>query len=369
MAATVDGTRTFSVRANENGAAKEHFRDARGLQLSTIGLGTYLGRPDEETDKQYCAAIVEAVRRGCNVIDTAINYRHQRSERAIGKALSELEKEGVDRSELCIASKAGFIPFEGDAPSDPRRYVEEQFLSKGVMAADDVVSGCHVMAPGYLRDQLEASRRNLGVSTIDIYYLHNPETQLGGVDREEVYRRIEMAFEFLESAAADGHIGHYGTATWTALRAAPGAKESLSLERLVELAEQVGGKDHRFRFVQLPFNLAMTEAFTEPGQSVSGQTRAAIQAAGELGVHVMSSASIGQGRLTQGLPEWLGKLFRGLATDAQRALQFTRSTPGLTTALVGMKSPAHVRENMDVASVPPAPLEAFMKLFEIDERN
>ena len=84
-------------------------------------------------------------------------------------------------------------------------------------------------------------------------------------------------------------------------------------------------------------------------------------------VHVMSSASLAQGRLTTGLPEWLGTLFKGFSTDAQRSLQIVRSTPGLTTALVGMKSVQHVRENLAVARVAPAPVEDFLKLFEVDE--
>jgi aryl-alcohol dehydrogenase-like predicted oxidoreductase len=113
----------------------------------------------------------------------------------------------------------------------------------------------------------------------------------------------------------------------------------------------------------------MTEALTEQNQTVDGKTVSAIQAAEELGVAVMSSASICQGRLTKGLPDWLGKLFKGFASDAQRSLQFARSTPGLTTALVGMKRPAHVEDNLAVAKAPPAPAEDFLKLFEVDDRS
>jgi aryl-alcohol dehydrogenase-like predicted oxidoreductase len=91
-------------------------------------------------------------------------------------------------------------------------------------------------------------------------------------------------------------------------------------------------------------------------------------AADELGLKVMSSASIGQGRLTSGLPDWLGKLLRGCETDAQRAIQFARSTPGMTTALVGMKQPEHIEENLLVAKSPPTPIEDFLKLFEVDNR-
>ena len=71
-----------------------HFRDAQRLAVSSLGIGTYLGNPDENTDRGYTAAIVEAAQNGINVIDAAINYRFQRSERSIGAALTELNAAG-----------------------------------------------------------------------------------------------------------------------------------------------------------------------------------------------------------------------------------------------------------------------------------
>jgi len=47
-----------------------------------------------------------------------------------------------------------------------------------------------------------AGRRNLGVETIDVYYLHNPETQFGRGAGEMFNSRVREAFEFLESAVA-----------------------------------------------------------------------------------------------------------------------------------------------------------------------
>ncbi len=61
--------------------------------LSPIGIGTYLGNADEATDLSYTRAIVRAVQLGVNVIDTAANYRFQRSERSIGEALKILANE------------------------------------------------------------------------------------------------------------------------------------------------------------------------------------------------------------------------------------------------------------------------------------
>jgi aryl-alcohol dehydrogenase-like predicted oxidoreductase len=287
----------------------------------------------------------------------------------IGQTLHDLAEKGIGREQMVLATKGGFIPFDDEPPADLNAYLDSTFYSRGVMAPEDVVGGCQVLTPRYLEDQLERSRSNLGVDTIDIYYVHNPEMQLNEVSNDELSRRLRLAFELLEKAASEGKIAFYGTATWSGYRQAQNAQGYLSLESVVSLAKEVGGEEHRCRFIQLPYSLAMTEALSEQNQPVAGNLLSAIQAAEELGVTVMSSASIGQGRLTKGLPDWLGKLLKGLTSDAQRSLQFVRSTPGLTTALVGMKQLAHVEENMAVASVPPAPAEDFLKLFEVDERS
>jgi aryl-alcohol dehydrogenase-like predicted oxidoreductase len=74
-----------------------------------------------------------------------------------------------------------------------------------------------------------------------------------------------------------------------------------------------------------------------------------------------------QGQLSRNLPPIVVETFTGLDTDAQRALQFVRSTPGVTTALVGMKQQKHVEENLQTARVPPAPWEQYSKLFQTNE--
>src|SRR5439155_23840451 len=55
--------------------------------VSSLGNGTYLGRDDDWTDAAYTVAVRRALQLGINVVDTAINYRNQRSERAVGRAL------------------------------------------------------------------------------------------------------------------------------------------------------------------------------------------------------------------------------------------------------------------------------------------
>jgi aryl-alcohol dehydrogenase-like predicted oxidoreductase len=336
--------------------------------MSSIGLGTYRGPHDEETDELYRQAVVRAVKSGCNVIDTAINYRHQRSERNIGEALKNLDEKGFGRDQIIVATKGGFVPFDAYPPSNPRDHLEKTYYDAGILAPSEVVGDCHAMTPRFLENQLDRSLANLAVETVDIYYIHNPETQLAEVDRHEFMKRLRAAFGFLESAADAGKIHFYGVATWSAFRQPPRATDYLSLEETVETARDIGGDDHRFRFIQLPYSLASTEALSNQNQTVQDNAVSCMVAADALGLHVMSSVSIGQGRLTSGLPDWLGKLLRGCETDVQRAIQFARSTPGITTALVGMKQPEHIEENLTVAKSPPTPIEDFLKLFEVDNR-
>jgi aryl-alcohol dehydrogenase-like predicted oxidoreductase len=362
--ATPEGTAAYRRRVAA-ATVPEHFRSLEQCWLSSVGIGTYLGDEGPETDRLYREALARAVELGVNVIDTAINYRHQRSERAIGEALASLVGEGrLTREEVVIATKGGFIPFDGAMPADPRAYLADTYLNTGILRPEDVVAGCHCMAPRYLADQLDRSRRNLGLDTLDIYYLHNPETQLGEVDRPEFLRRIREAFAWLEQAAAETKIRCYGTATWTGYRQPIGAADYLSLAELVAVAREIAGDRHHFRVIQLPHNLAMTEAFTRANQTVEGETVSTLEACRRLGIYAMASASVYQGQLTRRLPAMIGEYLPGLASDAQRALQFTRSTPGLGTALVGMKRVAHVEENLGVAKAPPVPWSEFQRMFK-----
>ena len=362
--ATTEGTARYAGRFAPTLSA-DHYRRLEPLgHLSSLGLGTYLGREDAVTDDLYRRALGHALERGLNVIDTAVNYRHQRSERVIGAVLADLVKRGeLRRDEVVVATKGGYIPLDADTALDPRAYFTETYLRPGIVQPDDVVGGAHCMTPRYLADQIERSRQNLGVATIDIYYVHNPESQLDEIERPLLLERLRDAFTMLEQQVGEGKIGCYGTATWNGYRQAPTEPDYLSLEEVVGAARAVAGDRHHFKVVQLPYNLGMTEAFTRANQRVGKDTVPALEAARRLGVYVMASASVHQGQLTHNLPPMLAEFLPGLETDAQRALQFVRSTPGVGTALVGMKTIAHVEENAGVAATAPMPWNEFGRLF------
>ena len=361
--ATPEGTAAYAQRFQN--LAGDHFRPHQQLWLSSIGLGTYLGENDEDTDHAYTRAVERALELGSNVLDSAINYRFQRSERAIGAALRNLTSRGaLRREEVLVCTKAGFLTPDGEPPPNPRKYFEEEYISRGVLPVEEIAAGMHCMAPVYLTDQLERCRRNLDLETIDVFYMHNPETQRPEVGAQEFDRRLRAAFELLEKKVVEGKIRYYGTATWNGYRGAPQSRDHLSLETIAGLAREVAGEKHHFRFVQLPFNLQMPEAFTQPTQTFAGRSVSLLEAASELEITVVASASLMQAGLAGGLPPEIGQAFTGLETDAQRAIQFTRSTPGIAVALVGMSQVAHVEENLRLAAQPPASQEQYMQLFE-----
>lgn len=361
--ATEAGTERY--RKKFESQMEGHFRKAQDWWVSSIGLGTYLGEMDEDTDRRYAMAIQKAIQSGCNVVDTAINYRFQRSERNVGEALKGLIAGGqLRRDELVISSKGGFLSFDGSYPVNPSRYFQQEYVEKGICTAEEIVANCHCMTPRYLENQLDRSLKNLGVQCIDIYFVHNPETQLGEVSRQDFLRRTLQAFKMLEQKVTEGKIQVYGAATWDGFRVQPGARNYLSLEEMIGLARNAGGDHHHFRAIQLPYNLAMPEAFVRKNQKLGSASVSLLEAARGQDMLVLSSASILQGQLASNIPPSIKDVLRGFQTDAQASIQFVRSTPGVSTALVGMSREDHVTENLKTALQPPLAWEKMKQLFE-----
>ena len=363
--ATLAGTKQFAENWRGR-AADEHFREVNGLVVSSLGIGTYLGQPDDRTDAAYAEAIAAAVENGINLIDAAINYRFQRSERSIGAALQQLAAKGISRDQFVLCTKGGYLTPDGAMPSDPNQYFFREYIQPGIFSAKDIAGGSHCMTPRFLENQISRSLNNLGVSCIDVYYLHNPESQLGEVSKPDFAERVREAFTYLERAASEGKIQFYGMATWNGFRQDARARDAMQLPELEAIAREVAGDRHRFRFVQLPFNLGMTEALTLGNQTLNGKQMTLMEAASELGITLIASASLLQGQVARNLPPFVAQAF-GLGNDAERALQFARSAPGITTALVGMSKKDHVLANAKLVSIAPATIDQFSQLFSRGE--
>jgi len=377
-------------------AYRDRFGDAFGRTYfrrfgpgvaSSVGIGTYLGEPTAAVDDAYREAIGLALRSGVNHVDTAVNYRCGRAERVVGEAVRESP---IDRESIVVATKGGFLPFDGERPDDPAAYVRDRFLATGIVDADDLANGAHAVAPEYLEWSLDRSLDRLGLDTVDLFYIHNPETQLAARSREAVYDRLEAAFEALERRRAAGDVGAYGVATWDAFRVPESDERYLSLAEVLARAEAAGeavgpDDDHGFEAVQLPFNVAMADAFTRRNQRPPGvdgddgdadgddsgdadgdaKPVSTLEFAHEAGLSVVTSASIGQGELANegAIPADVDATLAG-ETPAQRALNFARSAPGVTASLVGASDPAHVRENVAAGTFDPLGASAFDAVFE-----
>ncbi|MDS0297955.1 aldo/keto reductase [Halogeometricum sp. S1BR25-6] len=363
--ATTSGTWGYRDRFGD-AFARTYFRRFGPGVVSSIGVGTYLGDPTDDADARYREAMVEALESGVNLLDTAINYRCQRSERAVGDAL---ESADVSREEVVVATKGGFVPFDGSRPDDPGAYVRDEFVRSGLVDTDDLARGSHCIAPGFLDAMFDRSLENLRVDAIDCYYVHNPETQLTERSREEVYDQLEAAFETLEERRLAGELGVYGVATWEAFRVPRGHDSYLSLPEVLaraeRAAESAGADDCGFAAVQLPFNVRMADAFTVEAHRHPDEEGdvSALRYVHESGLDAFASASLSQGALAESIPAAVDGQLSG-ETPAQRALNFARSAPGVTSALVGTGSPEHVAENVAAGTFEPLGARAFDAVFE-----
>ncbi len=357
--ATSDGTANFAANSV---ADPKNFRQFEGLTLSNVGVGTYLGEPNSETDTLVKNAVKQSILAGINVIDTAINYRAQKAERSVGAALAELINEGkIDRNQVFISTKNGYVTNDADIKEDFWQYVNREYVKSGIISAGDISSGYHCMTVPYLEDQLNRSLKNLGLECIDLIYLHNAvEGQIKDVSREDFMKKLESVFSFYEQKRKEGKIRFYGMATWECYRVTPDDPQYLSLNETITLAKKVGGENHGFRFIQLPFNMYLDQAFMIKNQDSDGQQTSILDATTKHNIGVFTSVPLMQGKLLAPgvMPE-----FDELKPSI-RALQFIRSTPGVLAPLVGHKSELHVTENLEVMKIPPMKQEQFSALIQ-----
>ena len=355
--ATLNGTKRF---AQNSGINQANFNKFQSLFLSNVGIGTYLGDADLRTDQLVTSAVKQSILSGINVVDTAINYRAQKAERSVGKALLELiEEKKTSRDEIFISSKNGYVTNDADVKLGFWEYVKEEYSQKGVIKEGDVTSGYHCMTPTYLSDQLDRSLKNLEIECLDLMYLHNAvEGQIKDISKEQFLENLKSIFELYEQKRDEGKIKFYGMATWECFRVPSNNPQYLSLEDTVTMARKIGGENHGFRFIQLPYNMHYDQALLAKNQVLENQNVSVLESAAKLGIGVFTSVPFMQGRL---LAPGVMPDFNNLKPSI-RALQFIRSSPGVLAPLVGQKSPEHVSENLEIMKIPPMNEDEFLTL-------
>jgi len=364
--ATAEGKRKFMENAFKNGMAKSHFRSFNNLNFSSLGIGTYLGQLTAEDDIDLENAIYHSLKSGAvNVIDTAINYRSMKSEKNIGHAIKRLiEDKIISRDQVFISTKNGYITNDGDYPTiDVLEYMHKMYISQGIIDSKDISSGYNVLNPNYIRKCIDKSLTNMQLDTIDLVYIHNAyESWFQDISRSEFNEKIRKVFQIYEEYRSKNKIRYYGMATWTCFRLPRNEEGYLSLENMVRIAEDVAGKDHGFRFIQLPYNLAYREAYSLRNQTVNSDNDLTIlEACNKLNIGVFTSVPLLQAKLFDvKIPDYLG-----IDNQLLKIVQITRSTPNVIAPLLGQKKLNHVKENIELAKVAPLNNSEFNEAIKI----
>ncbi|MBM4133649.1 MAG: DUF255 domain-containing protein [Nitrospira sp.] len=292
--ATAGGTGAYAVRMVNRPGAPEGLAHgymnfgSTGLSVSKLGFGGYRTHTEEPEHRE---ALLKALREGINVIDTSSNYADGDSERLIGLVLTDLIKQGeAAREEIVVVSKIGYVQGQNLKLAEAREkagkpYPEMVKYGEGIW---------HCLHPEFLADQIELSLDRLGLQTLDVLLLHNVEYFLSDAAhrmdkdldrlRNELYRRLQTAFAYLERQVQAGRIQYYGVSSNTCT-AEPNDPEATSLSFMLEAAraaaQGLGLLRHHLRVVQCPMNLFESGALLTPNcgagnrQTVLDQARAA----------------------------------------------------------------------------------------------
>ncbi len=340
--ATIEGTSKYFKKFSHNPSMIRH---TPWFSAPAIALGTHMGEmrgeAGEEDSLLYRKAVEFLLKNGVNFIDTALNYRGMKSERDVGIALNSLlnEEKTIDRSEFIVSTKAGLLPGDIDAGLPPPKYREEVLLKEGIIEEKDLhPSGnfFHILTPRYYEFAIEKSKKHLGLETIDIYYIHNPECSMDFCGKEKFYRKLFHLFEFLEKQVDKDNIRFYGMATWRAFQVDRKETSYISLKNVLDVAKEVAGNNHHFKFVQIPCNKSYPDGAVKKTQDIEGRALSAIEAACELGLFTTISIPLDMGKIPgEGLP-------------ASEILRQATETKGVFSVMVGMKKQSHMEENIKI---------------------
>ncbi|KAB2960104.1 MAG: DUF255 domain-containing protein [Candidatus Methylomirabilis oxygeniifera] len=367
--ATEAGTAAYAQRFTPSGYGP---LGATGLSASKLGFGGY--RIDDETP-EHTEALEQALRHGCNLIDTSTNYTDGGSERCVGAVLGKLARTGtLRREEVIVVSKIGYVQGQ-NLELAQKREAEDRPFPEMVK----YMEGCwHCIHPEFLRDQLERSLTRLQIETLDVCLLHNPEYFLsdararrrGDLEsaRNEFYRRLQEAFRFFESQVAAGTIRWYGVSSNTVV--APAADpEATSLTRMLAAAREAGGPAHHFRILQLPMNLfeagALLTQNTGPDNRQTALEAASGAAIGAL-VNRPLNAIVGDRMVrlaassSRRVHDAISAAIDPLLSEARRGESLSRkalwalaSTPGVSCVLNGMRTRDYVHDSLGILPWPP----------------
>ena len=300
--ATPEGTAAF-----HNNAALPTWaiHKVLGLSLTALGVGTYIGRHDSETDTIQKNALTRLLRLGCNVIDCAPNYRAGRSEMCVGETLTQLIEGGeICRESVFVTTKVGLIP-ENSTLSGNYRIGPEQ--------------SCY--DPCYLKESLSESLHRLNLETVDCVFLHNLEL-LRLTDSEHFDSNFSIVAECMEQIVKCGMANSWGISSWNGFRVPEYNPEYLSLTKLLS-----NNLPH-MHYLQVPLGLWGIEVITgkwQEGKSLLDDPH---------NLAIFANSPLLQGEIV--------KVFKNNPEYIEKSICFVRDTQNISVTLLGIKQNKHV---------------------------
>lgn len=303
-----------------------------------IGMGTHLGDFSDSDSQKYINSMLYGIEKGINFIDTAINYRGMRSEKDVGKVLTEAinVRKIARREELIVSTKCGLILGDITEGLRPDAYLEKILKPLGIFEEDFNKTADwdrHTLLPRFYEYAISKSIKNLGIETIDIHYIHIPEISRYALGEESFYNQLRELFLFYETQVKIGKVRFYGFAMEEAFLYDENSEWYISLEKVCNLAEEVAGKSHHFRFIQLTYNYTERTAATKKYQKIASKPFTAIEAANELGLNVIINMPLNMGNMPENV-------------TVDEMLHFVTDEPGVLAAMVGSKKPEHIASNL-----------------------
>src|SRR5215213_4307800 len=305
------------------------------MRISEVSLGTWAfgGEWGEVSDEDSYAALNRTVDLGVNFLDTADVYGDGRSERLIGRLLSERPND-----EIFVATKAG-------RRLDPHT------------------------AEGYNHENLsrfaERSLENLGVEALDLLQLHCPPTA--------AYRQDET-FEALDRLQETGKIKNYGVSVEKVEEARmalsyPGVKTvqiifNIFRQKPVQEFFPLAEERNIGILARVPLASGLLSGKMSAERAFSDDDHRSFNREGEAFDRGETFSGVDFETGLEAAEELKG-LVPGGHTLAQFALRWILMHPAVSCAIPGGKNPSQVEDNVAAAEMPPLPDEAMQRAREV----
>ncbi|MCH9023331.1 MAG: aldo/keto reductase [Planctomycetes bacterium] len=317
------------------------YRDlgSSGLKTSVVGLGTWVtggwqwgGADDEQSIK----AIHAALDQGITLIDTAPIYGFGRSEEIVGKAIADR------RDKVLLATKCGLIWTKEKG--------QFHFYSNdhGITKDPSPIKTYKYLHPDSITEELEQSLKRLQTDCIDLYQTHWPDPTTA----------VEDTMAQLLKLKDQGKIRAIGLSNTTCEL----LDEHLSIGPVVSVQEKYSMLDRAIEKTLLPksndLNIAVF-AYSPIAQGLlTGKlTPDRTFPEGDIRNQKERYNVENRKRITNMLNEFTPIAESHNITLAQLAIAWTVAQPGLTCALVGVRTPAQAKENAAAGDVVLSPTE------------